>query len=142
MYTFCKRRGLTEVWAYMWMSWYSPSMWSLWARSSKGNILPRLRTTMTAESHWRHLKHTFLGFMHRPRLDQTVHTMINDVIPAELVKAQNIDGRHLIGRPAELTTFQEAAKKAWIGLAKHPCSATDYAPNIKDWTCRCGGQLL
>jgi len=68
--------------------------------------------------------------------------MINEVIPAELVKARNIDGRHLIGRPAELTTFQEAAKKAWIGLAKHPCSATDYAPNIKDWTCRCGGQLL
>ena len=68
--------------------------------------------------------------------------MINEVIPAELVKARNINGRHLIGWPAKLTTFQEAAKKAWIKLTKHPCSATYYAPNIKDWTCRCGGQQL
>ena len=80
--------------------------------------------------------------MHRPRLDQMVYTMINSVVPAEVVKAQSLDGKHLIGRPAELTTFQEAAKKAWIELAKRPCSATDYMPNIKNWTCRCGGQLL
>ena len=29
MYVFCKTRGLTEVWAYMWSSWYSLSMWKL-----------------------------------------------------------------------------------------------------------------
>ena len=37
MYMFCKRRGLTEVWAYMWNSWYSLSMWNLWARSSRSD---------------------------------------------------------------------------------------------------------
>ena len=128
--------------AYMWNSWYSLSMWNLWAPSSRSDILSQLCTTMTAESHWQHFKHMYLGFMHRPRLDQTVYTMIHDVIPAEVIKARDLDGKHLLGWPAELTTFQEAAKKAWIELAKRPCSATDYVLNIKNWTCRCGGQQL
>ncbi|KAF9503537.1 hypothetical protein BS47DRAFT_1369462 [Hydnum rufescens UP504] len=97
---------------------------------------------MTSESHWQHLKHTYLGFMHQPQLDQMVYTMINNVIPAELIKARDLDGRHLIGWPVTLMTFQEVAKKTWIELMKRPCSATDYAPSIKNWTCRCGGQQL
>ena len=68
MYTFCKRRGLSKVWAYFWMSWYTPCMWKLWAQLSNESILSRLRTTMTAESHWRHLKHTYLGCMHVPHM--------------------------------------------------------------------------
>ena len=112
MYLFCKWWGLAEVWAYMWNSWYSPSMWDLWAWSSRSNILSWLCTTMTAESHWWHLKHTYLSFMHWPHLDQMVYTMIHDVIPEEVIKVQDLDGKHLIGRPAKLTTFQEAAKKA------------------------------
>ncbi|KAF8904195.1 hypothetical protein CPB85DRAFT_1151340, partial [Mucidula mucida] len=33
MYSFCFQRGLREVWAYMWNSWYCPTMWKLWVRS-------------------------------------------------------------------------------------------------------------
>ena len=97
---------------------------------------------MTAESHWCHLKHTYLGFMHRPWLDQTIYTMINNVIPTEMTKAGNIDGTHLLRHPPPLTTFQTLAKKAWCELSKHPCSARDYAMNIEMWTCTCGGQQL
>ena len=66
MYYFCKQRGLSEVWPYMWSSWYSPPMWKLWARSSDGCILSRLQTTMMSENHWKQLKHHYLGFMHCP----------------------------------------------------------------------------
>ena len=42
MYYFCKKRGLSEVWAYMWASWYTPQMWKLWACSTNNRILSRL----------------------------------------------------------------------------------------------------
>ena len=59
MYTFCVRRCLRDVWGYMWACWYSPKMWKLWARSTSPYI-PRLRTTMTLENHWKQLKHNYL----------------------------------------------------------------------------------
>jgi hypothetical protein len=48
-YDFCVKRNLREVWAYLWNSWYRPSMWKLWARSTSEDV-PRLRTTMMVES--------------------------------------------------------------------------------------------
>ena len=97
---------------------------------------------MTAESHWQHLKHTHLGFMHRPRLDQTIYTMINDVIPKELRRARELDGIHHLGRAPPLTVFQKQAKKAWLELLKCSCSGKDYNMSIKNWTCGCRGQQL
>ena len=38
MYTFCFQHGLAEVWAYLWTSWYSPSKWILWARSTSSYL--------------------------------------------------------------------------------------------------------
>ncbi len=126
----------------MWNSWYSASMWKLWAWSSNGSILSCLWTTMTAESHWRHLKHTHLGFMHHPWLDQTIYTIINNVIPAELLRMRELDGVHLIGHAPPLTNFQKQVKKAWLELSKHSCSEKNYNTDIKRWTCQCGGQQL
>lgn len=73
MYTFCKARGLREVWAYMWNQWYRPPMWRLWARSTSPR-LSRLRTTMTTENHWKQIKHDYLlretrFFLSRKRLN-------------------------------------------------------------------------
>ena len=70
MYHFCKQWGLSEVWAYMWSSWYSPQMWRLWAQSSDGCILSHLWTTMMGENHWKQLKHHYLGFMPHPWLNK------------------------------------------------------------------------
>ncbi|KAF8325049.1 uncharacterized protein EI90DRAFT_3157113 [Cantharellus anzutake] len=127
MYTFCIKRGLADVWGYLWTSWYSPLAWKLWARSSNPSILSRLRTTMTAEKHWQYLKHTHLGFMHRPRLDQTIYTMITGVIPSIIDKSIELDGTRRLGLAPPLTTFQTQAKKAWRLLAKRPCSGIDYS---------------
>ncbi|KAF5347071.1 hypothetical protein D9758_011667 [Tetrapyrgos nigripes] len=71
MYQFCKAHGLTEVWGYMWMLWYSPSKWLLWARSST-KYISCLWTTMCVENFWKQLKHHWLHYLIRPRLDQLV----------------------------------------------------------------------
>jgi hypothetical protein len=38
LYSYCKQRGLPDLWAYMWNSWYSPKMWVLWARSADNRL--------------------------------------------------------------------------------------------------------
>ena len=77
MYLYTIQRGLSEVWAYMWMSWYQPSQWKYWARSASKRtelmLVDRVRTTMMAENFHRQLKHNFLHHVHRPRLDHTLY---------------------------------------------------------------------
>ena len=55
MYQFCYQRGLSEVWGYMWTSWYQPKVWKIWAHSS--SYLSRLWTTMMVKNFWCQLKH-------------------------------------------------------------------------------------
>ncbi|KAJ7217809.1 hypothetical protein GGX14DRAFT_343017, partial [Mycena pura] len=57
MYQYCKARNLREMWGYMWANWYSPWRWVLWVWSADPNRLSWLRTTMTVENHWKHIKH-------------------------------------------------------------------------------------
>lgn len=97
MYQHCFDRGLTEVWAYMWNCWYAPSRWVLWARSASERI-SRLRTTMTVENHWKVLKHHFLTFLHRPRLDRTLYTIITQAIPHALERASRLEDHRRAGR--------------------------------------------
>jgi len=52
---------------------------------------------MTAEKHWQYLKHSHLGFMHQPRLDQTIYTMITSVIPEIINKSIELDGECHLG---------------------------------------------
>ena len=82
MYSFCKQRGLREVWGYLWANWYSPQRWVLWARSSSPDILTISRTTMGTENFWRQLKHNFLHNVNRPRIDNLVYIILNKVSPA------------------------------------------------------------
>jgi hypothetical protein len=101
MYQFCHTRNLREVWGYLWMQWYTPLMWSLWARSASP-YLSRLRTTMTAENHWKQIKHHYLHHLSRPRLDLTVYIICTEVAPDYLRRArEHCDslprgGRHLL----------------------------------------------
>ncbi|KAF8587588.1 hypothetical protein K439DRAFT_1547853 [Ramaria rubella] len=63
----------SEVWGYLWMSWYQPKMWVLWAHSSSP-YLPRWCTTMSVENFWCQLKHDYLlHHLLQPHLDQLVH---------------------------------------------------------------------
>ena len=124
----------------MWSSWYAPAMWKLWARSSDDQFLSRLRTTMMTENHWKQLKYHHLGFMHRPRLDETIHIMITDVVPAAIIASELLEGNGRAGAAPQLTTYQRELKKSWKTLSQRPLGNKDYGTNIQRWTCRCGAQ--
>lgn len=139
MYQFCRQRGLTEVWGYMWASWYAPKIWKIWARSSADH-LSRLRTTMGVENFWRQLKHDFLHHYHRPRLDLLVWVLINNVTPAYVARAEVLEDGHRLGRSNKMTTFQTAFKAAWKKLAAKPLGTREYNVDLATWTCDCGSQ--
>src|SRR5260370_14059523 len=140
MYYFCKRQGLSEVWAYMWASWYSPQMWKLWACSTNDQILSWLQTTMMTENHWKQLKHHHLRFMHHPWLDQTIYIMIQDVIPAAIITSKSLEGTRHIGAAVELMTFQQELKQLWKTLSQQPLLGKDYGTNVQNSTCQCAAQ--
>lgn len=142
MYQFCKKRGLTEVWGYMWACWYSPKMWKLWARSTTPYV-SRLRTTMGVENFWRQLKHNYLHHVARPRLDHLVWILINKVTPEYFARAEFLQDTHRMGRPKELSTYQKYFKTAWQKLAKAAIpesSGQIYETSVSNWTCTCGQQ--
>ncbi|KAG8912440.1 hypothetical protein FRC01_005099 [Tulasnella sp. 417] len=139
MYYQCKRNGLAEVWAYMWTQWYAPKRWPLWARSSSP-ILSRLRTTMTVENHWRQLKHQYLRFTHRPRLDHAIHVICTEMIPAYMVAASKLEDSHRLGRARQLTPFGVAFKANWKQKEKATVSGREYQTCVKSWQCNCGAQ--
>ncbi|KAG6818800.1 hypothetical protein H0H93_001521 [Arthromyces matolae] len=139
IYDFCKRRGLREVWGYMWAGWYSPKMWALWARSTTP-YLSRLRTTMNVENFWRQLKHDYLHHVARPRLDHLVWILIHKVTPAYVARAEILDDTYRMGRSKGLTTYQKYFKKSWKILLERTVSNKKYTTSIKDFTCTCGRQ--
>ncbi len=106
MYVFCHVRGLTEVWGYLWTSWYAPQKWKLWARSLEPDRISRLRTTMTVEKHWQQLKGDHLHHIVRPRLDQLTFTLIHRVTPEYIAHAQVLEDTYRLGWAQPLTTYQ------------------------------------
>ncbi|KAJ6568838.1 hypothetical protein B0H19DRAFT_865614, partial [Mycena capillaripes] len=139
MYQFCEKRGLREVWGYLWTSWYAPKRWKLWARSTSPYI-SRLRTTMNVENFWKQLKHGFLHNHFRPRLDLLVWILITKITPAYLVRAQVLDNGYRMGRSKPLTPFQKRFKAAWLALLKVPVSDDadrKYITCVAKWTCTC-----
>ena len=139
MYEFCKKRGLREVWGYMWACWYSPKMWKLWARSTS-TYLSRLRTTMGIENFWRQLKHNYLHHVARPWLDHLVWILIYKVTPSYFARTQILDDTHHLGRSKPLTTYQRVFKKSWLTLMKKEISNKAYTINVSTWTCNCRHQ--
>ncbi|KAJ7937453.1 hypothetical protein B0H13DRAFT_2302616 [Mycena leptocephala] len=74
-YNFCLVNDLPKVWAYPWENWYRRGRWELWARAEHPEI-PRLKTTMMVESHWRKIIHDYLHHFHKPRLDLLVWILV------------------------------------------------------------------
>ncbi|EJD46677.1 hypothetical protein AURDEDRAFT_17818, partial [Auricularia subglabra TFB-10046 SS5] len=117
MYNFCRARGVTEVWAYMWTSWYSKKMWPLWALSAKPERVPRLRTTMNAENLWKQLKHDWLHHLLHPHLDQLLWIICTQMIPAYERRADVLEDDFRVGSSKPLTNFQTYFKQRFLKLA-------------------------
>ncbi|KAL0056678.1 hypothetical protein AAF712_016716 [Marasmius tenuissimus] len=147
MYHFCYSRGLREVWAYMWNSWYCPAMWKLWARSSTPSSSPyltRLQTTMNVENFWKQLKHEQLHHLLHPRLDQLVFILIYKVTPMYAQRMDFLAPETRLGRSKPPTPLQTSFKKNWAEcLAKRirDSAIEEYKTDLETWTCHCGVQM-
>ncbi|KAJ3780538.1 hypothetical protein GGU10DRAFT_397768 [Lentinula aff. detonsa] len=69
-----------ELWAYLWENWYRPLHWKLWTCSPSLEI-PHLCTTMINGAHWRHIKHDFLHYFHKPHVDLLLWILITKLTP-------------------------------------------------------------
>ncbi|KAK6984659.1 SWIM-type domain-containing protein [Favolaschia claudopus] len=140
MYTFCKQRGLREVWAYMWTAWYCPGKYKIMARASQPDFIGRWRTTMSVENFWRNLKHGTLHHLLHPRLDQLVCLIATEIVPAFEAKMQIFDPNYRPGRAKALTLFQRQFKKGWTTLESRALGDRKYQTDVSRWSCSCGQQ--
>ncbi|KAK7456463.1 hypothetical protein VKT23_010712 [Stygiomarasmius scandens] len=117
MYRYCVEHDLREVWAYLWENWYRPGRWDLWARSTVEEI-PRLKTTMIMESHWRRIKEDFLHHFHKPRLDLLVWILVVKLAPSYYRRLDLL--LHPVGRYRDLCSWRKAFKREWRRCEKTP----------------------
>lgn len=143
-YDFCRENNSPELWAYLWENWYRAGRWQLWARATCREI-PRLRTTMIAESHWRHLKRDWLHFWPKMRLDLLIWTVIIHIEPKYNHRALSSS------RPSERTrdaaSWRKQFRYEWRKCEATPTSDPDdfpyiaYDPNPYKWICGCNAYL-
>jgi hypothetical protein len=95
---------------------------------------------MTVENHWRQLKHQYLMFTHRPRLDHTIHTICTAMVPAYVASAARLEDSYRLGHPKSLTPYKVAFKKNWKLKSKAMVSGKAYGTDVSRWLCNCGGQ--
>ncbi|KAJ7208035.1 hypothetical protein GGX14DRAFT_567335 [Mycena pura] len=143
MYDYCVEHDLREAWAYMWENWYRPGRWELWVHSAHPTI-PRLRTTMICESHWRRIKRDFLHHLHTPRVDFLVWILITKLAPTYYCKLDNlfID----TGRYRELMSWRKTFKAEWRSAETRPVNKSReedvYRPDPVRWVCTCPAFLV
>jgi hypothetical protein len=137
MYTWCKARGYYRLWAYLYINWYSPDQWKLWARAADPAEIPVVKTTMIVESHWRTLQHDYLHRFNRPRVDLVVWVLTSRVLPDAVHRMTAISsGQFRIFK----ARWREAFKKQWrkdACKAVHPDKLKEYHTNLVNWVCSC-----
>jgi hypothetical protein len=137
MHTWCKTRGYYRLWAYLYVNWYSPDQWKLWARAADPVEIPVVKTSMIAESHWRTLKHDYLHRFNRPRVDLVVWILTSRVLPDAVHRMTAIsNGQFRIFK----ARWREAFKKQWRKEAcktVHPDKLKEYHTSPVDWVCSC-----
>lgn len=95
---------------------------------------------MTVESIWKILKHNFLHFNLRPRLDLSIWILLTEVIPAMVARAHSLNPTSRGEHTPLLSPFFAALRKSWRILAKRSLGHTQYVTDIATWTCSCGAQ--
>ncbi|KAF5374553.1 hypothetical protein D9757_012415 [Collybiopsis confluens] len=140
MYKFCVNHDLRELWAYLWENWYRPQRWKLWTRSPSPEI-PHLRTTMINEAHWRHIKHDFLHYFHKPRVNLLIWILTTKLTPTYQRKLHYLTED--TGRYRGLASWQKAFKREWKKLKSTliilPLQE-EYRPRVRHWVCTCPSQ--
>ncbi|RDH27526.1 hypothetical protein BDQ94DRAFT_184479 [Aspergillus welwitschiae] len=137
MYTWCKARGHYRLWAYLYINWYCPEQWKLWARAADPSDIPVVKTSMIVESHWRTLKHDYLHRFNRPRVDLVVWVLTSRVLPDAVHRMTAISSGQFRVFKAR---WREAFKKQWRRescKAVHLDKLKEYHTNPANWVCAC-----
>ncbi|PVH96191.1 hypothetical protein DM02DRAFT_688395 [Periconia macrospinosa] len=90
MYDWCRSKGYFRLWSYLWVNWYQPDQWYLWARSINEKKIPIPKTTMVVESHWRKIKHDYLHRFNRPRIDLVIWVLLSRLVPNAMARMQTL----------------------------------------------------
>ncbi|KAJ3780635.1 hypothetical protein GGU10DRAFT_321469 [Lentinula aff. detonsa] len=96
---------------------------------------------MINESHWQHIKHDFLHYFHRPRVDLLVWILVAKLTPTYQRKLNNLTLD--IGRYRGLAGWRKAFKQEWKKLEWRPITLPlnpRYRPQVKQWACTCPSQ--
>ncbi|CAB4433197.1 unnamed protein product [Rhizophagus irregularis] len=132
IYNFCKQNSLPWLWVYLWNEWYNAERWYLWLRAGCSDKLSIFKTNMFVEAHWKVLKHDFLYKFFRPRLDLVVFVIMEQLIPLQQRKFEQI---FLAGR--EKAEWRKAFKREWKELSKRTINHNTYSMDINNWVCGC-----
>jgi hypothetical protein len=142
VYTWCHARNYFRLWAYLFINWYQPGKWELWARSSNAKEIPVLKTTMIVESHWKKIKHEFLHRHNRPRIDMVIWVLTSRAIPQAI---DRMDALRSSDNRKTTASWRKAFKNQWKKEVKKevaPDSIQKYHTNPEQWTCACDAFLL
>jgi hypothetical protein len=90
VYGCCREENLSGVFRYLWKNWYSLQKWQLWALSSFEAEIPKGRTTMVVEAHWKVLKMDNLYKFVAPRLDFLLFVLFKLFIPRQLSRRNHL----------------------------------------------------
>ncbi|KAJ6546393.1 hypothetical protein DFH09DRAFT_927184, partial [Mycena vulgaris] len=136
-FSFCLENELPKAWAYLWENWYRPGCWQLWARAEHAEI-PRLKTTMMVESHWRRIKRDFLHHFHKPRLDLLVWILVVKLAPRYCRRLDIMMTKK--GRHRDLPSWRKDFKSEWRRCRETPITLPlnpKYRPDPHKWVCTC-----
>ncbi len=142
MYTWCRARNYFRLWAYLFVNWYKPGQWELWARAANDKEIPVLKTTMIVESHWRKIKHDYLHRFNRPRIDLVIWILTSRAIPQAIERMEAI--RSGDNRKAT-ASWRKFFKKQWKkdqNKGAEPERIQNYHTDPALWTCACDAFLL
>jgi MULE transposase domain len=135
-FQWCKARSYPRLWAYLWVNWYRPGQWILWARSTHPQI-PVLKTTMIVESHWKTLKHSYLHDFNQPRIDLVIWIILEKVLTDAADRAANIIARD---PRKDVASWRPEYKKEWfkhVRWTMDPEKLAIYGTDPHAWTCGC-----
>lgn len=146
MYNWCHARDYFRLWSYMWLNWYAPDKWSIWARSASPYVSV-LKTTMIVESHWRKVKHDYLHRFNRPRIDLVTWILCTRVIPDSIEQLNMMTNPRPAQRRFNLASWRSKWTKEWERLE---AKATEvslekirfYHTDPRRFVCACPAFLL
>jgi len=132
MYNFCKQHSLQWLWAYLWNEWYNADRWFLWFRAECNDQLSIFKTNMFVEAHWKVLKRDFLYKFFRPRLDLVVFVIMEQVVPHNKRKFNQI---FVVKR--EKADWRKVFKREWKELSTWTLNNSTYLTDVNNWICGC-----